>query len=141
MDKALLKRRIDVMGQICYCSKCRATVSLGDRFCGNCGISLNWVAQPMTTSSLLPSYGYQYPGRQQGLRQQPGWGQPLPYNQVSAWGNPNQYQRQVIYDNRGAILQKKNLSSNTATMTPMRVEISKLLEEFFSEPSKCRKPG
>jgi len=39
------------MQQTYHCPVCRAPVASGTRFCGNCGISLNWPAQQHTQQS------------------------------------------------------------------------------------------
>jgi hypothetical protein len=131
------------MRQIYFCPNCRALIAAGDRFCGNCGINLNWVVlQPPQSSPV--SYDYRCPNQQQRWIQQPRWreqpgrNQPLPYAQAPVCGNPNQYQQRYMYDNRGAIPQKKSSSVN-GTITPMRAEIYKLLEEFFGEHIKYNK--
>lgn len=132
------------MRQMYSCPNCRAPVAYGDRFCGNCGINLNWAAQQMPPQSSPLSYGYQYPNQQQPWGQQPewhqqsGWNQPPPYSQPPVWINPNQCQQRYMYDNSGSVPQKDN-SSAGSTITPMRTEISKLLADLFDKHIKYKK--
>ena len=97
------------MRQMYYCPNCRASVSCGARFCGSCGISLNWVVEQMPPPSS-----------------------PL------ASGNLKQYQQQHMNGNRGTISQSKS-SSQDAAVTPISIEISKLLADFFGKQTKCQK--
>ncbi len=142
--KQFSKERVAVMWQTDYCPNCRAPVSYGDRFCGNCGISLNWVAQQIPPS--LPFlHGHQNNGQQQTWYQQPGWheqsGRPRPTvdSQESVSTNLNQRQQQRhINANHGTVPQSKS-SSRHGPVTPMSIEIPKLLEGFFNKHIECKK--
>lgn len=116
------------MQQMNVCYNCKASVANGDRFCGNCGISLATFVLPETPH--LP-YSFQYPEQQSAYRQQCAWNQPPPYQQASVCGSPRATQQQYQHVNRVTAPQQKN-SPHSDTMTPMRAEISKLLLEFFN---------
>jgi hypothetical protein len=104
------------MWQMHFCPGCGARVACDYRFCGNCGINLSCVIQQIPPQS----YDYRYPDQQRRQYNQP------PYNQVSALGNPNQYQQRYVYSNGG-------------TVTPISTEISKLLADFFGKRMKYSK--
>lgn len=110
------------------CYNCRAQVANGDRFCGNCGISLATFVTPETPH--LP-YSPQRPEQQPAYRQQYKGNQYPPYQQASECGNTRVSPQQYQHVNRGAIPRQKNSPRNT-TITPMRAEISRLLLEFFN---------
>lgn len=58
--------------------------------------------------------------------------------QESASGNLNQYQQRHMNGNRGTVSQSKS-SSQDAAVTPITIEISKLLADFFGKQTKCQK--
>ena len=141
------------MQQQYYCPNCKASVFCGDRFCGNCGISLNWAVQQMPVPLSPLSHGYQYTDQQQtwcqqrepynrqvGWYEQSGLNLPTVDNQESASGNLNQYQQRYRNGNLGTASQKKS-SSEDGAVTPISIEISKLLADFFDKRSNCKKAG
>jgi hypothetical protein len=72
------------MQQMYTCPTCRGPISYGERFCGNCGMTLNWPAQS--------PYGQQQYGQQQ-YGQQGQWGQQTQYGQQPGFGQ-QQYGQQ-----------------------------------------------
>jgi hypothetical protein len=118
------------MWRMVPCPNCRALIVAGDRFCGNCGINLNWVVLQIPPQSSPVLYNYQYPNQQQTLGQQ----QPL-YNQKSLRGNADQCQQRYMYRDSGNIPQKTS-SSVGGTATTISTEISKLLADFFNKQIK-----
>ena len=116
------------MLQMNVCYNCKASVANGDRFCGNCGISLAAYIPPEIPH--LP-YNFQYPEQQSAYLQQHARNQPPPYQQASVCGSHRATQQQYQHVNRGTAPQQKN-SPHSETVTPMRAEISKLLLELFN---------
>lgn len=70
------------MNQTYLCPRCNSQIKYGDRFCGSCGLPLNW--QPQAPP---PPYSYQ------GMQQQ-GWNQAPAPNPQTGWQQSNQYQQQ-----------------------------------------------
>lgn len=72
------------MMQTYYCLSCSSPVIQGNRFCGNCGIHLNWPIQqpvvPPIAYQQTPNYQYGYYQQQPGLGYQPSWGQSTEFN-------------------------------------------------------------
>jgi hypothetical protein len=95
------------MQQLYSCPNCNSPVTFGDRFCGTCGINLNWPAQ----QQMPPNYQQPPPGSQYQHYQQPGWGQPPPWGQPPGWGPYSGQQQQNIYG-YGARPPKKQGSSS-----------------------------
>lgn len=100
------------MWQVNYCPRCGGRIMYGDRFCGNCGVSLVNVMQQMTPQPqpVYQSYQYAYPRRQQ---YSPA------YSQTVATGSS---QSQEPYTSR-----------NDSNATPISDEIAKLLVELFDK--------
>ena len=132
------------MRQRYYCPDCGALVFCGDRFCGNCGASLNWVLQ--NTPAPVPplSDGYQCPEQQQawcqqvGRYEQPGRDLQTLDGQESASGSLNQCKHQYRDGSRGTAALRKS-SSQDSDVTPISIEISRLLADFFEKHSKRKK--
>ncbi len=70
--------------QMRYCPNCSALVNADAKFCGNCGIALNWAAQQPGWNPPPP---YHPP---------PQYNQPPPYS-PPAWGKANPYWQQNVY--------------------------------------------
>jgi hypothetical protein len=119
------------MRQIYFCPNCRAPIGYGDRFCGNCGINLEWVTRQIPAQPLPQWYDCHYPEQQQTCG-----GQQLQYNQASASVNANQNQQQYVHGNRATTSSGKR-SSVDVTAKPISDEISKLLADFFDKQAKC----
>ncbi len=139
------------MPQKYSCSNCSAPVSFGDKFCGNCGISLNWGVHQMPPPSSPLLHGYQDTNQQKTWERQrsqyerrPKWNdhsvqrRHVPDNQKSVPGNLNQCQRRYVYNNHSTLSQK-NSSSVDSRVKPMSAEISKLLTDFFDKHVKYNK--
>jgi hypothetical protein len=94
------------MQQLYSCPNCNSPVVFGDRFCGTCGVNLNWPAQ----QQMPPPRNYQQPPGYQ-YHQQPGWQQPPPWGQPPGWGPYSGQQQQNIYG-YGARPPKKQGSSS-----------------------------
>lgn len=104
------------MRQTINCPRCHAPVNFGERFCGNCGLQINWQQMPPPP----PQYGPMYQqGPQPGWGQQappppppppPQWGQQGPYwNQPPGWGQPQAPgQPPYIYGGYPPPMQKKS---------------------------------
>jgi hypothetical protein len=123
------------MQQMYFCPNCRAPIGYGNRFCGNCGISLKWEILQIPPQSLPLWYDYQHTAEQQACNQQLQHSQP-PHNQALVSGNPNRNQQRYVRDKRVATSAGKRLSDG-GTITPLGTEISKLLEDFFDKRAKC----
>jgi len=119
------------MQQIYFCPNCRAPIGYGDRFCGNCGINLEWAIRQIPPQSLPLWYDCQHPEQQQTWSHQQ-----VQYNQASVSGNANQNQQQYVHGNRGTTSSGKR-SSVDVTAKPISNEISKLLADFFDKQAKC----
>ena len=98
------------MWQTYFCPNCRARIAYGYRFCGNCGVKLDWLIRQTAPESL--SNNQSLVGRKQ-----------------------NQYQKCHTDGNRDVFTQQKN-QSISSTITPIRTEIFKLLAELFDKEIK-----
>jgi hypothetical protein len=124
------------MRQIYFCPNCRAPIGYGDRFCGNCGINLEWVTRQIPAQPLPQWYDCHYPEQQQTCGgQQLQCNQP-PYNQALVSGYANQNQQRYMHLNHVATSSGKR-SSVDVTAKPISDEISKLLADFFDKQAKC----
>lgn len=91
------------MEQPYSCPNCKSPITFGDRFCGACGIYLNWPAQQMSAPRSYqqpPGYNYHY-------YQQPGWEPP------SALGHYADQQQQNFYGYSPRVTNHKGSSSRS----------------------------
>jgi hypothetical protein len=102
------------MQQIYFCPNCGAPIVYSNRFCGNCGVHLQWELQQAQPESLSTGYDCPNPGRQQTSSSQ------QPYAHAAHAGSSS----------------GQHASSNEA-VTPLSAEVSKMLEEFFDKRAKC----
>jgi hypothetical protein len=107
------------MRQECFCPQCRALIGIGDRFCSNCGIHLNWVIVQTSPGTSGESYSYGYPDQQKA--------QEMPLHDEQTRGH-----HQTIPHEAGNISQKCG-STAGGTATPISTEISRLLTDFFNK--------
>ena len=98
------------MWRLYFCPNCKARIAYGYRFCGSCGVKLDWLIQQMTP-------------------------EPSSHNQSLVGRDQNQYQKCHKNDNRDAATQQKDQPTDS-TIPPMRTEILKLLAELFDKQIK-----
>ena len=111
------------MRQTYFCPHCRALITVGDRFCSNCGTHLNWVV--LQTPPLPSRESCGYPDGQVTRQQQlpPGDKQPVCRQQHNT-------------SKELSTIPQKNRSSAGGTATPITTEISRLLADFLSKQVK-----
>jgi len=102
------------MQQIYFCPNCGAPIGYSNRFCGNCGVNLQWEIQQAQPEWLSPGYDCPNLGRQQTSSSQ------HPYERLNHAGSSSEQR-----------------TSSNGVVTPLSTEISKLLEEFFDKRAKC----
>jgi hypothetical protein len=86
-----------------FCPNCRSVITCGERYCGYCGVALNWVIPQPDLDPASPSHGARY-------LQQRSQQMDRPASQAGGEG--------------------QETGSSVGTMKPLNTEISKMLTEF-----------